>query len=98
MPGRARRREMDLRSTRFESEFRVSELQRLRSAPEGMKDSHGTAKRVYTCSNCQHIFEERSRVCPRCDTRTMGEIRPIPERLREEALRKSVERLRAKHA
>jgi len=69
MPGKKRREEDDIRSERCESEVRMSNLQ----DPQ-------QRKKVYYCGNCQRMFEERSRYCPRCDTKTMFEIR---ERLKK---------------
>ena len=67
MPSRERRREVDGRSERFESEIRQSEMM----APDF------AAKRKFMCSRCHFMFEERSRNCPRCDSRTMGELKPL---------------------
>lgn len=83
MPSRERRREFDVRSERFESEVRASHLQ----------DPSFRAKRKFMCSKCNRMFEEKSRVCPRCESGlTMGELRQIPERFVEEARRNSIRR------
>lgn len=83
MPSLSRRREFDIRADRFESEVRQSE----------MSDPSFKAKRKYMCSKCHTLFEDRSRNCPRCDSRTMGELRPMTP---SEAERKrSLERARA---
>lgn len=91
MPGLARRREMDLRSQRFESEVRISDMQKMKASPTHL------INRTYKCSRCHHLFEERSRYCPRCDTKSMGEIKAIPEQHRQRANENAVRRLRRKH-
>ena len=35
-----------------------------------------TGNKRYVCSNCYRMFEERSLWCPRCETKTMCELRP----------------------
>lgn len=87
MPGLARRREVDLRSDRLESEVRDQELYKLRL---------GADKGLPYCSKCRRAFEEKSRYCPRCDTKTMGLVKMIPEQFREEARRKALARARAR--
>lgn len=82
MPNLSRRREADLRSDRFESEVRQSDMQ----------DPSFAAKRKFMCSGCGYMFEEKSRNCPRCDKRTMGELKPIPSQHLEEARRNSIKR------
>ena len=84
MPSLNRRRELDGRGQRFESEIRSTELQ--------SKNLWANRERLYTCSRCGHAFEERSRHCPRCDTKSMGYLTPIPEQYREEANRKAIAR------
>lgn len=59
------------------------------------QDPAYASKRKFMCSVCGHLFEERSRVCPRCDKKTMGELKPIPAQHLDEARRKSIERARA---
>lgn len=86
MPSLSRRREIDGRAERFESEVRESH----------MKDPAFPGKRKYTCGNCKRLFEERSRNCPRCDSRTMFEMKQIPERHVEEARRNAERRARAR--
>ncbi len=86
MPTRARRREEDHRADRLESEVRQSEMQ----------DPAFAAKRKFMCKACGHLFEEKSRTCPRCEKgRTMGELKPIPERFLSEARRGAIRRARA---
>lgn len=92
MPGPNRRKEEDIRAGRFESQMRTSEMQKLKYNEAGTLQS-----KVYQCRKCGNAFEERSRHCPRCDSRTMGELRPIPEGQRQEAQRKAIERARAKY-
>lgn len=87
MPSRERRREFDLRSGRFESEIRDAEM---------AKGVLVNRTQLPKCSRCNRVFEEISKVCPRCETRTMGYIRPIPEKYLDEARRNSLRRLRAK--
>ena len=93
MPGREQRREIDLRSGRFESEMRVSDLTR-RKLNEGGTHIEG---KVYVCSRCMRPFEERSRHCPRCDTKTMCELRPNAESERARYRERSIREIRAKH-
>ncbi len=90
MPSRAARREEDLRAARFESEVRQSEA----AAPDF------AGKRKFYCAptlgGCGRMFEERSRVCPRCERgKTMGELKPIPERFLDEAQRGAIARAKA---
>jgi rRNA maturation endonuclease Nob1 len=66
------KREEDVRADRFESEVRTSELLSLQK-----KIKQGERFKLYKCSNCDRLYEERSITCPRCGTRTMGEIRRI---------------------
>jgi rubrerythrin len=68
----SRRNEEDVRADRLESEVRASDLEKLQS-----KVKNGDHFKLFKCSKCDHLFEERSITCPRCDTRTMGEIRRI---------------------
>ncbi len=77
MPSRSRRREDDGRADRLESEVRSVEAQ----------DPRFAAARKFMCKGCGHLFEERSRTCPRCDKKTMGELKPIPEKYLSEARR-----------
>lgn len=85
MPSLSRRREDDHRADRLESEVRQSEA------------SHPSfaAKRKFMCRACGHLYEERSVNCPRCDKKTMGELKPIPSQHLEEARRNSLRRARA---
>ncbi len=55
--------EDDIRAGRFESNIRHSDLKKLKEN-----------QRIYICQRCHRIFEERSRYCPVCETKTMGEI------------------------
>lgn len=82
MPSLSRRRENDGRGERLESEVRQSE----------MMNPSFVGKRKFMCSKCSHMYEEKSRNCPRCDSRTMGELRPIPERYLDEAQRGGIRR------
>lgn len=84
MPSPRQRRDFDSRNGRFESEIRSSEM------AKGLIGQRG----LYTCSKCHRPFEERSKTCPRCDTKTMCEVRMIPEKHLEEARRKAIERAR----
>lgn len=88
MPSRERRREVDLRASRFESEYNMAEFQRedpFRNKPR---------QRLPYCNRCQRTFEEKSKVCPRCDRKDeMGYLTRIPERHREEARRNAFRRL-----
>lgn len=79
MPGLSRRREEDIRADRFESQIR--------------KDDLKSNTRVFVCSKCRYPFEEKSRNCPRCDTKTMNEIKPIPPQYVEEARRKAIRKM-----
>jgi hypothetical protein len=67
MPSLSRRREDDGRADRLESEVRDTEL----------KDPAFAGKRKFMCSTCHRMYEEKSRHCPRCDTHTMGELKPF---------------------
>lgn len=71
MPSYQRRKEEDIRAGRLESEIRASDMQRLNKV-----QAKGEKVRIFMCSNCKRIFEEKSRTCPRCDTHTMGELKP----------------------
>lgn len=91
MPGINRRRELDSRGDRFESEVRHSEL----VSPDLWKNR----TRLYTCKRCGVCFEEASRTCPRCDKKDqMGYLTQIRERDRDEARNKAIERARRKYA
>lgn len=79
------RREWDSRGGRLESEVRSHE----------MTDPKFREARKFMCSKCQHMYEERSRYCPRCDTKSMGELKQIPERHLEEAARNAIRRAKA---
>ncbi len=82
MPNLSRRREADGRAERLESEVRSVEAENPKFA----------AARKFMCRGCGHLFEERSKICPRCDKKTMGELKPIPERFLSEAQRGAVRR------
>lgn len=86
MPSLSRRRETDGRAERLESEVRQGEMQ----APDF------AGKRKFQCSECKHLYEEKSRNCPRCDKKTMGELKQIPERHLDEARRNAMRRAKAK--
>lgn len=90
MPSRAARREEDGRAPRFESEVRQSEA----AAPDF------AGKRKFYCNpvlgGCGRMYEEKSRTCPRCERgRTMGELKPIPDRFEDEAQSGAMARARA---
>lgn len=85
MPSLSRRREFDGRADRFESEVRSSE----------MRSEQFQNQRKFMCSKCHVMFEERSRTCPRCESRTMGELKPIPEKYMDEAQRGAIARAKA---
>jgi hypothetical protein len=87
MPSLARRRDFDSRGTRLESEITNAEVARGFMAEK---------QRLPFCSKCKTGYEEQSKVCPRCDTKTMGYLAPIPEKFREEARRGAIKRARAK--
>lgn len=87
MPIRSRRREEDHRADRLESEVRQSDMEATGFA----------AARKFMCRGCGHLYEEKSKNCPRCDKKTMGELKPIPERHLEEAHRNAIRRARAGH-
>jgi rubrerythrin len=90
VPSRARRAEEDIRAGRFESTIGTADLKKLYS--------DGRLKqKVYMCGQCHTPYEEKSRVCPRCDKRTMGEIVPMRESEIELNRKKSLERIRAKY-
>lgn len=82
MPSLSRRREEDGRRERLESEVRE----------EDMKGKDFTKVRKFMCSGCGHLYLEKSRNCPRCDKRTMGEIKPIPSQYLDEAHRNALRR------
>lgn len=85
MPSLNRRREADLRGERLESEVRREDMDRPAYA----------GARKFMCSRCKHLYEERSRSCPRCDSRTMGELKPMNPSDAER--KKSLDRARAGH-
>lgn len=81
MPSRARRRDAeDSRAERLESHIRSGEV------AQGAFLNRG---RLPQCSKCKRVFEEQSKVCPFCETKTMGYLAPIPEQHREEARRRA---------
>lgn len=86
MPSLSRRRDEDGRRERLESEVRSQDMQ--------AKDF--AAKRKFQCIRCGHMYEERSRYCPRCDTHTMGELRPIDSQHIEEARRNALRRAKGR--
>lgn len=91
MPSLSRRRETDLRADRLESEIRMPE------SPAALSRL-ATRKGLLHCSNCKGVFEEESKVCPRCDRKDgMGHIRKMRESdipyFKEQAIRRSRERL-----
>lgn len=57
-----------------------------------LQDKKFQEARKFMCRGCGRMFEERSRTCPRCDKRTMGEIKPIRERDLDEAARNAIRR------
>jgi len=82
MPSLNRRRESDIRGERLESEVRQEDMSSPRFADA----------RKFMCSRCRHLYEEKSRVCPRCDTRSMGELKPLTAS--EDERKRSIERAR----
>lgn len=68
MPSRSRRRETDYRSDRLESEIRSTNTTALAGK-----------KRIPMCGRCGRCFEEQTKVCPRCDTKTMGYVEKVPD-------------------
>ena len=91
MPSLSRRREMDQRSSRFESEFTISQLSKLTASPTRIRE------KLFKCGKCNHLYAERSRHCPRCDKKTMGELRPIPERERMRLKENEIRRINKKN-
>lgn len=92
MPGLARRRELDLRSASFESEARISDVQRFKVGGDGRH----IQDKLFKCDKCHHLFRERSRNCPRCDTKTMMHVRPFPEAEREKFRQRRIREIRAR--
>lgn len=87
MPGVHRRREsQDMRGDRFESQVRMSDMEK--PTP---------TKQIITCSRCHHVFQEKSRTCPYCETRTMGTLTMIPDKHLEEAKRRELRDLQRKY-
>ncbi len=84
MPSLSKRRERDFRAGRFESEIRVSELGQIPKNDKGLP----------TCMKCHTPFQEASRHCPRCDTKTMAYAREIPDEWKDYARRRALERAR----
>lgn len=82
----ASRDERDLRGDRFESEIRTSEQQALSKV--------NSRKGLPFCERCRTAFEEISRTCPRCEKKTMGYLRMIPEDMREQARENAIRRAR----
>lgn len=90
MPNLARRREVDLRAPRLESEI---------SDPQVTAELLRRKGRVAMCTHCGHAFEEESKTCPRCDRKDgMGFVRPIPEKHQDEAFRGALRRAQARIA
>ena len=85
----AARKEWDLRADRFESEMKMSDVKKLKYNEAGSLMS-----KVFKCKTCNTLYEERSRHCPRCDTRTMGKLVPIKESERENYKRQSIDKTR----
>jgi hypothetical protein len=71
MPSYNRRTEEDVRAPRFESEVRTSNLEEMKA-----RQAKGEKVRIFMCSKCKRLFEYKSIVCPRCETKTMGELIP----------------------
>lgn len=82
MPNLSRRRDIDTRGDRLESEVRSEEFH----------NPSFVNARKFQCMKCKHMYEEKSRNCPRCDTHTMGELKPIEEKYLNEARRGAVRR------
>lgn len=88
MPSLNRRREVDVRASRLESEIRSPEQVRAVALVNSRKG-------LPQCSLCGKTFEEYSRYCPRCDKPTMGRIKPIPQDLRQQAKAGALRRAQA---
>ena len=85
-PGRSLRRERDGRGGRFESEVRTADLAR------GLL-LHGG--KLPFCQRCGSAFEERSKVCPRCDRKTdMGYLTQIPAEFVDQANSRALRTIR----
>lgn len=67
MSSSRQKKEWDIRDGRFESAVSQEQL----SSP------YFAAQRKFMCSKCHRMWEQKSRHCPKCDTRTMGELRPL---------------------
>lgn len=88
MPSLSRRRDAeDSRADRLESHIRSNDVAR------GVLTS---TNKLPQCGKCKRLFEEQSKFCPFCDTKTMGYIAPIPDRYKDEALRGSMRRAKAR--
>lgn len=86
MPSLSRRRDaVDSRSDRLESHIRFGEM---------AKDTLINRGELPQCANCKRVFEEKSKHCPFCDRKTMGLIKPIPEKHLDEARRKALREAR----
>jgi anaerobic ribonucleoside-triphosphate reductase len=73
----------------LESELGANELQ-------GQNIWKTKASLTY-CNRCKRAFEEKSRVCPRCDKKDeMGKIAPIPEKYQEQAYQRALREARAR--
>ena len=92
MPNFDRRKEIDLRGDRFESEARLSDVNKLTAGGDGRH----IKEKIYTCANCHKLFQEKSRYCPRCDTKSMNRIVPIPESERQKLKDKKIAGIQAR--
>ena len=79
---------------RFEYDSRMGRVRSMATANDIQDGTFAKAPRKYVCTTCGHPALERSLHCPNknCEKKTMGEIVLIPEKLREEANRKAIER------
>lgn len=62
----------DSRHNRVYSELRTPEFEDLKK-----RQASGERIKFYQCGECKRLFEERSRHCPFCKRKTMGELIPI---------------------
>lgn len=62
---------------------------------------HNLPRRIFQCSQCGRLFEEKSRFCPFCSKKglpkkTMGELKQIPQEWIERGKQREIERLKNK--
>lgn len=85
---------LDARRERAGVELTMQELQK-RQTNDGNTHIVGA---IFQCSKCHRPFAERSRHCPYCDSKTMGELRPIKESERAALREREIRRLKRKYA